>query len=96
MAQVIWSPDLLEDLKLILEYISRTSPEYAQTVGERIVSTIEELGEFPDSGSIVPEFNDLKLREKFVFRYRIIYRVHIDAVEALSIYHGSRELGDLT
>ena len=96
MARVIWSPGLIEDLESILGYIERTSPDYARAVGQQIVDAIEAIGDFPESGSIVPEFNDLNLREKFVFRYRLIYRVREDAVIVLTIHHGNRELGDLT
>lgn len=70
MTRVIWSPRAAADLEAICEFIARDSEYYAQLVAQRIVAIVEATADFPDAGSIVPEFDDPDVREKFVHRYR--------------------------
>lgn len=98
MARVIWSPRAAADLEAICEYIAHDSEYYARLVAERIVAAVEATADFPEAGSIVPEFDDPDVRENFVHRYRIIYRMRHNTVELVTILHGSRQLphiGDL-
>jgi toxin ParE1/3/4 len=41
---------------------------------------------------MVPELEDDTLRERFVYSYRIIYRVERDAVIVTAVIHGRRML----
>jgi len=50
------------------------------------------LEQFPRSGRIVPEIRHDDIREVILQSYRIIYRVHPDEVEILTIHHGARLL----
>ena len=92
MARVIWSSRAADDLEAICEYIECDSEKYACLVAQRIISTVERLGEFPESESIVAEFQDLELRDKIVHRYRIIYRIQKEIVEVVAMVHSSRQL----
>ena len=40
----------------------------------------------------MPEFNELNVRELFVWRYRLIYRVSDRTVEVLAFIHSARDL----
>jgi plasmid stabilization system protein ParE len=43
-------------------------------------------------GRIVPEIGDAAIRERFVYSYRIIYRVENERVLIAAVIHGSRLL----
>ena len=90
--KVIWSPEAVEDLESIAEYIRRDSGFYASSVAAKIVSLAGSLGEFPLTGRVVPELNDESIRERFAYGYRIIYRIGKDSVLVLAVVHGKRQL----
>lgn len=92
MAKIIWSPQSLDDLESIADYIARDSRHYAKLVVEKITHAVELLALFPLQGRKVPEAYDENVREIFYKRYRIIYEVKSDRVEILTIIHGSRIL----
>lgn len=92
MARIIWSPRAADDLQEICEFIERDSKQYASIVAQRIIDAVERIGNMPESGSIVPEYDRRDLRECFVHHYRIIYRLRADAIEIVMIRHGARRL----
>ncbi|HEX8372112.1 MAG TPA: type II toxin-antitoxin system RelE/ParE family toxin [Chthoniobacterales bacterium] len=75
--QVALSPSARRDLRDIVRYISMDSPERAVAFGQFLVSNCKRLGEFPNLGRIVPEFEEENIREIIVRSYRVIYRVSI-------------------
>lgn len=72
---VIWSPEALEDVDDIAGYIARDSVFYAAAVVEKMLAAASGLNQFPQSGRIVPELNQPDIRERFVYSYRLIYRI---------------------
>lgn len=89
--KVIWSPEALEELDQIGEYISRDSGFYAVVVVEKIFSTAQALADFPLSGRPVPEDNTQTYREKIIFSWRLIYRVDEEKVEIATVIHCRRK-----
>jgi plasmid stabilization system protein ParE len=63
---ITWSPQSLRDLESIRAYIAADSPRYAVLVVQRIVSAIDRLAAFPESGRIVPERDSPEIREVIV------------------------------
>ena len=55
-----------------------------------VLTAVERLERFPESGRIVPEKNDPKVREIILGNYRIVYRRRVDVAELLTIHHGAR------
>lgn len=53
--EVRWSPEAIEDLESIAEYIGRDSQYYAKAVVTEILSTSRSCSGFPLIGRIVPE-----------------------------------------
>jgi len=93
MARVLaWSPEAIEDIESIASHIERDSPWYAKAVASRIVEGAEEIPEFPELGRIVPEIGDSAIRERFVYSYRIIYRLESERILIAAVVHGSRLL----
>ena len=89
---VIWSPEALNDVDAIADYIHRDSPVYARAVTEKIIETSRFLKRFPEAGRIVPELDDKTIRERFVYSYRLIYRIDNDTVLIAAVIHGKRLL----
>ena len=52
---VVWTETALEHLAGIRQYISQTSPIYAEQVVRRILERGKQLEAFPESGRVVPE-----------------------------------------
>lgn len=69
--RVEWSNFARDDLVDLMQYISRDSSFYARRFGEKIVLTTRRLRDFPESGRIIPETEDQKLREIIVQGYRV-------------------------
>ncbi len=69
--KIFWSPEALEDLKSIVDFIKRDSEFYSKAVLEKIFKRIEDLESFPQMGKIVPEINKSNFREIIVYSYRV-------------------------
>jgi toxin ParE1/3/4 len=91
-ARIIWSPEAADDLEQIVEYIARGSARYGAQVASDVLEAIERIAQFPRSGPSVPELDDPDVRQVLVYSYRVIYRVHTDAVRVAAIVHGARDL----
>ena len=90
--RIEWSPRAIDDVESIAEYISRDSTAYAAAVVRNIIAVTRSFARFPLAGRMVPELEDDALRERFVYSYRIIYRVERHAVIVTAVIHGRRML----
>jgi len=92
--RVIWSPRASSHLEEICEYIAKDSSTYASIFAERILHIVKALPAFPESGRIVPEYNNPNLRETIYGNYRIVYRwKRSDGhIEIVAICHSARQI----
>ena len=90
--QVALSPSARRDLHDIVRYISLDSPDRAIAFGQLLVSSLRRLGDFPEMGRVVPEFDDPTVREIVVRNYRVIYRTDASRgrVDVVRFWHGAR------
>jgi plasmid stabilization system protein ParE len=58
---------------------------------EETLSAAQSLSSLSDRGRVVPEWGDSAIREVFVHRYRLMYRVTSDSVQILAVVHGARD-----
>jgi len=93
--RVTWSPEALDDVVAIADYIERDSPVYARAVVQKILASTRTLQRFPRAGRTVPELDDEEIRELLVYSYRVIYRVRDLTVLVAAVIHGKRELAPL-
>ena len=93
MAQIAWSNRAIEDLKEIVEYISRDSKAYAQSFALQIREKVDRLGTFPESGPVIPEDRSSSIRQITVGNYRVLYRHSKANVIIVTIVHGARDIG---
>jgi toxin ParE1/3/4 len=87
-----WSPRAIADVDAIAGYISRDSATYASAIVSKILAATRNLGTFPQSGRMVPEFSDEAIREKIVAGYRVIYRIEGESVTVATVIHGRQML----
>lgn len=93
--KVIWSPTARNKIKEILEYISEDNPDAALALIDTFEEKVEKLKQNPDSGRLLPEINNDKIREIVIHKnYGIIYEINPDLIEILTIRHYRQNFSD--
>jgi plasmid stabilization system protein ParE len=96
MAQRLnWSREAIEDLNSIGEYIAKDSIFYARSVVRKVFTSAKQIPDAPQLGRIVPEIGDPKIRERFVYSYRLVYKVDESQILILAVIHGKRLLENI-
>ena len=90
MTPIRWSPQAVRDVEAIRDCIAQDSQRYAQLTVDRIISSVERLREFPQSGRVVPERADPEIREVIVGPFRVVYRYRSGVVDIATVVRGSR------
>ena len=65
---------------------------YADRTVDRLTRRSEQVGQFPRSGRMVPEYQVADIREVIERPYRIIYRIKPDQIDVLAVFHSAQEL----
>jgi toxin ParE1/3/4 len=95
MVQIVLSRIAKQDLKDIVDYIKRNSVHYAYLENKKIQEAIDQLSYQPLIGKVLPEQEDINLREMIFRNYRIIYQIEDNTkIQILTIHHHSRLLAN--
>jgi toxin ParE1/3/4 len=94
--KVDWSPEAVEDLESIADYISKDSEFYASSVVMKVLESAGTIGKSPLIGRVVPELDDESIRERFIFSYRLIYRIAQERILIIAVVHGKRLLESIS
>jgi len=89
--RVVWTDTARRHLAAIHEYIAHDSPRYAMRMVDRLLARSEQLEQFPESGRMVPEYDDPRIRQLIEPPYRIIYRVRDNRIDVLAVVHSARQ-----
>lgn len=93
MAKINWTPQAKNDLISIAEFIARDSVKYAKIQVKRIRERVNQLGNFPNSGRVVPELDNPRTREVILGNYRIVYLISSDErIDILTVHHSAKLL----
>ena len=92
MVKIVWTPLAVADLKIIHNYISAESKVYADRMIEKFIARVALLNSFPESGRMVPEFEQKSIRELIEGNYRIIYKIHPNHIGIARVHHTARLL----
>ena len=92
MERIHWSLTSQADLEAIGDFIAKDSPFYAVDFVERIIQSVDQILEFPESGRVVPEFDNPNIRELIFHGYRIVYRIMSGMIYIVSICHSSQNI----
>lgn len=90
-----WSEAAISSVAEAAEYIAKDSPSYAAALISQAELAANSLFQFPKRGRVVPEYRNAAIRELFVGRYRLIYRIRAETVTVLAFVHGARDLSAL-
>ncbi len=88
---VIWSDPAKVDLRSIHNYIAHDSRYYAKKVTQDIAAKTDILNELPLMGKIVPELNNVNIRELSLYSYRILYEIKDQDLFVLAVIHKRRD-----
>ena len=88
--KIDWSPEAVEDLESIADYIGRDSEFYARAVVTRVLDVCSDLIKFPYIGRMVPEHGDENIRERIIYSYRVVYRIEQRRILIVAVIHGKR------
>jgi toxin ParE1/3/4 len=87
-----WSDQAIRDVEELSDYIGRSSPQSATAVVMAIRQAALGLELFPMAFRMVPELCDPVIREAFVDKWRVMYRVLPGRVRIVGVVHGARLL----
>lgn len=88
--RVRFTPGADAEFLAVIAYIGADSPSAAVAFKDKSLHALSRLGEFPESGRTVPEYPALPFREVIVAPYRFFYRVRVDAVWIVAVWHGAQ------
>ncbi len=95
--RLTWAPTARLDLKNLAAYIAEDNPVAARRFVRSVFQRVERLPEFPESGRMVPEFNDMQIREVVRKPCRIVYRIKPEEqiIEIARVWHAARGILEL-
>ena len=73
--KLVFSERAISDLEQIGHYISKKAPDAARRHVQKLIDRARQAVQFPSSGRLVPEYQELSLREFIEGNYRIVYEI---------------------
>jgi len=92
MAEVIWTAPALNDLNDIADYIAISNVTAAKKMVQNVFSNVTRLEDFPESGKIPMELENLNYREIIINPCRIFYKINVERVFILHVMRQERDL----
>jgi toxin ParE1/3/4 len=88
--RVVWTRNAILDLVSIEQSIALDNPPAGAAMVEKLLARSERLSDHPESGRVVPEFQNDAIRELVVNRYRLVYHIAPDDIQILTVFEGHR------
>ena len=86
------SPEALNDLQLVRDFIALDNTEAAERVIDQFFETFEHLAAWPKTGHVRTDLTSKNVRFWPVGSYLVVYRDHSDGVQIVAVLHGSRDV----
>lgn len=86
MKPVNWSPESINSMQNIYDYIFEDSPQNADLVVDTLFDLGDNLNIFPEKNPKEPTFNDETIRFFPKWNYKIIYRTEENRVYILDVF----------
>ena len=91
--KITFAVSAVRDLENIRKwYMQQDVPDVGIRLLREVISQVERLEDFPESGRIVPEFGLDRLREIIHPPFRIVYRLENHRVRIVRIWRSERQL----
>lgn len=91
MAEVRWTLHAPDDVENIAKYTEQYAESYAELLVQSFFDSLSQIEKFPESGRIVPEFQNLSLRELIVHEYRLVYLIKSKELIEIITVHPSKK-----
>ena len=85
-----WSAQAERNADDVAGYVAKRDPIAASKWLERLIEHVENTATIPLAGRIVPELKREDLRETFLDKYRVVYRVTNDKVVLVTVFNGQQ------
>ena len=89
---VKWTNEALENLWEIETFIGRDNPKKAESFINHLIEQGKSIALNPHMGRMVPEISNPEIKELIAKKYRIVYRVHEQEIEILTVFEGHKLL----
>ncbi|MBF0290973.1 MAG: type II toxin-antitoxin system RelE/ParE family toxin [Nitrospinae bacterium] len=91
--KITFAASAVRDMEGLLNwYAEQSAPEVGHRFVEEIFGQVERLASHPQSGRIVPEFDQPFLRELIHPPFRIVYKLEREKVRVVRIWRSERRL----
>ncbi len=87
-----WTDQALLRLQQIHDPIAHDNPVNAGRLVDRLTRKAALIAHQPRAGIVVDEYQRDDIRETYEGHYRIIYRIHSERIDILTVRHGMRRL----
>lgn len=85
-----WTAEAKEELKDLYTRISREDRPAAQRLVKKIRELAKGVVEHPQIGRVVPEYENVNIRERIIGNYRIIYLLSHRGAEVIALWHSAQ------
>lgn len=86
--KIAWDPKAIRDLARLHEFLTSENSAVAAKVVQNLVTTADRLQNFPRMGERLDRYDPHELRRIFAGPYEIRYRLTVDAIFILRVWHG--------
>ena len=95
VGRISLSESAVRDLQEVRQwYDSQSAPEVGERLVREILACLDQLAEFPESGRVVPEFDQPWLRELVRPPFRVVYRLDGERVRVVRVWRSERLMGE--
>jgi plasmid stabilization system protein ParE len=85
----------VRDLEAVRDwYVSQSAPDVGDRLVREILTSMDQLVDFPESGRVVPEFDQPWLRELIRPPFRIVYRIDGERIRVVRVWRSERLTAD--
>ena len=92
MPGYVLSPEALQDLQGIWDFIAADNPNAANRVVDELFQAFQQLAERPGQGHTRRDLTQRDVRFWPVRSYLVVYREHMEPLEVVGILHGARDI----
>jgi plasmid stabilization system protein ParE len=95
VGRISLSESAVRDLQEVRQwYDFQSAPEVGERLVREILACLDQLAEFPESGRVVPEFDQPWLRELVRPPFRVVYRLDGERVRVVRVWRSERLMGE--
>jgi plasmid stabilization system protein ParE len=95
MAGYLLSPDALQDLQDIWDFVALDNVSAADNLEDEFFNAFEKLARRPRIGHTRRDLTERDVRFWPTGSYLIVYREHPEALQVLAVLHGARDIPEV-